>query len=145
MGNKKDLKAYIRYDGSGRVIPGALLLQRFKPKGGGKWHQIGAYECCDPFCTIPVYGEDFITTGVTEVVGGLVFGMETNPFTNPKLEVAMISCDSNPPERIVTFEVTPIIGNVFNYFVPDAILEQSCTIGFRRVCEDNKSGWNIGD
>jgi len=144
MSNKKDLKAYIRYDGTGRVIPGALLLQRFKPKSGGKWHQIGAYECCDPSCLPPVYGEDFIITATTEVVGGLVFAIETNPFTNPTLQVAMVDCDSNPPGRILPLEITLIPGNVYNYFVPDAILDQSCAIAFRRVCEDNKSGWAFG-
>lgn len=46
--NKRINKAYIRYDGNGRVIPGALLLNRFKPTGGGKWHEIPAYECCNP-------------------------------------------------------------------------------------------------
>jgi len=47
MSNKRINKAYIRYDGNGRVIPGALLLNRFKPTGGGKWHEIPAYECCN--------------------------------------------------------------------------------------------------
>lgn len=47
MSNRKDLKAFVRYDGSGRVIPGSLILQRKKPKVGD-WKQIQAYECCDP-------------------------------------------------------------------------------------------------
>lgn len=51
MSNKRINKAYIRYDGNGRVIPGALLLNRFKPTGGGKWHEIPAYECCNPTTT----------------------------------------------------------------------------------------------
>jgi len=46
MANKKDLKAYVRYDGSGRLIPGALILNRFKPQVG-KWEEIPADECCD--------------------------------------------------------------------------------------------------
>jgi hypothetical protein len=40
------LKAYVRYDGSGRVIAGSLILQRFKPKVGN-WQEIPASECCD--------------------------------------------------------------------------------------------------
>ena len=47
MANSKDLKAYVRYDGSGRVVPGSLILRRKMPKVG-KWVQIQAYECCDP-------------------------------------------------------------------------------------------------
>ena len=39
------LKAYVRFDGTGRVIPGSLILQRFKPKVGN-WQEIDATECC---------------------------------------------------------------------------------------------------
>jgi len=47
MSNKKDLKAFVRFDGSGRVVAGSLVLRRKKPKVGN-WHQIQGYECCDP-------------------------------------------------------------------------------------------------
>ena len=40
------LKAYVRYDGTGRVIAGSLILQRFKPKVGN-WVEIDANECCN--------------------------------------------------------------------------------------------------
>ena len=40
------LKAYVRYDGTGRVISGSLILQRSKPKVGN-WQEIDAYECCN--------------------------------------------------------------------------------------------------
>lgn len=45
--NRKDLKAYIRVDGSGRDVAGSLVLRTKKPKNGN-WRQIQAYECCDP-------------------------------------------------------------------------------------------------
>ena len=48
--NRKDLKSYVRYDGSGRIIPGSNILQRKKPKVGN-WKETQAYECCDPFLT----------------------------------------------------------------------------------------------
>lgn len=47
MSNKRDLKAYVRYDANGRIIAGSLILQRFKPKVGN-WQEIQAYECCNP-------------------------------------------------------------------------------------------------
>lgn len=50
MANKKDLKAFVRYDGTGRLIPGSLILQRSKPKVGD-WKEIDAYECCNPTTT----------------------------------------------------------------------------------------------
>ena len=50
MTNKRDLKAFVRYDGSGRVVAGSLILRRQKPKVG-KWSEISAYECCNPTTT----------------------------------------------------------------------------------------------
>jgi len=46
MANNNKLKAFVRYDGSGRVIAGSLILQRFKPKVGN-WVEIDANECCN--------------------------------------------------------------------------------------------------
>ena len=48
--NKRDLKAYVRFDGTGRIIPGSLVLRRAKPKVGN-WKEIEAYECCNPTTT----------------------------------------------------------------------------------------------
>jgi hypothetical protein len=46
--NKRDLKAYVRFDGTGRIVPGSLVLRRSKPKNGN-WKETQAYECCDTF------------------------------------------------------------------------------------------------
>jgi hypothetical protein len=48
--NRKDLKAYVRYDGSGRVVAGSLILRRQMPKVGN-WVEVPAYECCAPTTT----------------------------------------------------------------------------------------------
>lgn len=48
--NKRPLNAYVRYDGSGRVVAGSLVLRRKMPKVGN-WKQLPqdiAYECCYP-------------------------------------------------------------------------------------------------
>jgi hypothetical protein len=44
MGSNQNLKAYVRYDGSGRVVPGSLILRRNKPKVGN-FQQVQGYEC----------------------------------------------------------------------------------------------------
>jgi hypothetical protein len=46
MATNNKLKAYVRFDGTGRVIAGSLILQRFKPKVGN-WKEIPANECCN--------------------------------------------------------------------------------------------------
>ena len=48
--SRKDLKGYIRFDGSGRIVPGSLVLRRKKPKIGN-WLEVPAYECCNPTTT----------------------------------------------------------------------------------------------
>lgn len=44
--NQRPLHAYVRFDGSGRVVAGSLILRRKMPKVG-KWQEIPAYECCN--------------------------------------------------------------------------------------------------
>jgi hypothetical protein len=66
--SRKDLKAYVRFDGSGRVVPSSLILRRSMPKVGN-WKQISAYECCDP---------DFPTTTTTTAIPVSDFRLKTN-------------------------------------------------------------------
>ena len=54
MANRRDLKAYARYDDSGRIIPGSNILRKNEPKNGN-WKELQAYACCntpslDPNC-----------------------------------------------------------------------------------------------
>jgi len=44
--NNNKLKAYVRFDGSGRVVSSSLIVQAFKPKVGN-WKEIDAKECCN--------------------------------------------------------------------------------------------------
>lgn len=143
MAISKKLNAYVRFDGTGRVIAGSLILQRNKPKVGN-WEQINAYECCSPTCLPPIYNEDFIINEVIEGETGITVVIETNPFTNPTLQVAAISCESEPPGRIIPLNIETIAGNIYSYFIPNDILEQTCALGLRRVCVPGFSGWNIG-
>lgn len=50
MATDKKLRAFVRFDGSGRVIPGSLVLRRKKPKVG-RWQEITTYECCNDVTT----------------------------------------------------------------------------------------------
>jgi hypothetical protein len=51
MSNQRLLKAYLRYDDTGRISPGSLVLRGNMPKGRG-WVEVPAYECCNPSVTI---------------------------------------------------------------------------------------------
>ena len=47
MGSNQNLKAYVRYDGSGRVVAGSLVFRKKKPKNG-RWVEIPKNLCCNP-------------------------------------------------------------------------------------------------
>jgi hypothetical protein len=44
--NNNKLKAFVRFDGSGRIVPSSLIVQAFKP-AVGNYKQIDAKECCN--------------------------------------------------------------------------------------------------
>lgn len=88
MSNKKDLKAFVRYDGTGRVISGSLILQRNKPKVGN-WVEIEAYECCN---FVPT------TTTTTTIASCYCYTVE-NP-TEGTLSLAYTPCGETLPLEI---------------------------------------------
>ena len=75
MSNKRDLRAFVRFDGSGRIVAGSLILRKNKPKVG-KWHEIQAYECCN-------YVPTTTTTSTTTVT----------PTTTTTTTAAPIACN----------------------------------------------------
>lgn len=65
MATNNKLKAYVRFDGTGRLIAGSLILQRSKPKVGN-WKEIPANECCNPTTTTTTTAPVTTTTTTTE-------------------------------------------------------------------------------
>lgn len=45
--NKRFLKAYARFDGSGRIVASSTILRKNKPKVGS-WKEVQTYLCCNP-------------------------------------------------------------------------------------------------
>jgi len=45
MSINNGLKAYVRYDGTGRIVPGGPIYSRTKPKNGD-WVEIDSVDCC---------------------------------------------------------------------------------------------------
>ena len=51
MANQRNLKAFVRFDGSGRIVAGSLILRKQKPRVG-RWYEIPAYQCCNDVPTV---------------------------------------------------------------------------------------------
>lgn len=64
MSNQRNLKAFVRFDGSGRVVAGSLVLRKNKPKVG-RWREIQAYECCNYVPTTTTTSSTSTTTTTT--------------------------------------------------------------------------------
>ena len=80
-GNNKRLKAYVRYDGTGRVIAGSLILQRFKPKVGN-WKEITAYECCNETPSTTTTTSTLLTTTTTTSTEAPVYSYRVSTISN---------------------------------------------------------------
>ena len=79
MGNNRRLKAFVRYDGSGRVIPGGPVLRATKPKVGN-WKEINAYKCCNEE-PIPSNCIEFVVNTTDGINFGMQFSSATSEFT----------------------------------------------------------------
>lgn len=71
--NSRPLKAYVRFDGTGRIVPSSLILRRKMPKVG-KWVEIPAYECCNP--TTTTTSSTSTTTTTTTAYPGLYYNAD---------------------------------------------------------------------
>jgi hypothetical protein len=128
MSNKRINKAYVRYDGTGRVIPGSLILNRFKP-AVGNWKETPAYLCCNP--GPPNCMEMDITTqvGVAEDQSDLLFNFYVFESTTSTITVdwgdgtqdsGLIDYENSfyithrYPERGATYTIRVCFGNIEN-------------------------------
>lgn len=60
----RNLRAFVRFDGQGRVVAGSLILRKSKPKVG-RWQEILAYECCNQTSTTTTTASPTTTTTTT--------------------------------------------------------------------------------
>ena len=110
MANRNNrLKAYVRYDGTGRVIAGSLILQRSKPKVGN-WQEIDANECCNyiptttttttteaPVTTTTTSTSSSSTTSTTTTAGPECFRYDVDNQTAGPLDYTYTDCGSEVP------------------------------------------------
>jgi len=95
MANNNKLKAFVRYDGTGRIVPSSLILQRFKPKVGN-WVEIDANECCNyvPTTTTTTSSTTSSTTTTTTTAPGGCFCYTISNETAGTLLYSYTDCGS---------------------------------------------------
>jgi hypothetical protein len=78
------LKAFVRFDATGRIIPGSLILRAQAPKVGN-WTETNAYECCN-----------FSTTTTTTTLDPLCRLFELSNSTGARVVWSGIDCNGEP-------------------------------------------------
>ena len=113
MANSKKLKAFVRYDGSGRVVASSLILRKNKPRVG-RWYQIPEYLCCNG------------TTNTTTTQGG---GVTPNAFIKTYWTSISNSCIGTIEGTLLFYSTSSTIEAGVTVF-SDASLTTPVTEGF---------------
>lgn len=129
--NKRDLKAYVRFDGTGRIVPGSLVLRRTKPKNG-TWKEIEAYECCIPSasCTEP------LLLTITPDEGFFEFGMRVASTNTVKGTIEWGDGTSEAFDFTTSGGVTNYVNHIYStpdYNIKTVKVYFTSTIGFRNL------------
>lgn len=103
MGSNQNLKAYVRYDGSNRVVAGSLIFRRKKPTVG-KWQEIAISECCEyiPPTTTTTSTSSTSTTSTTTTSG-------SGTFTRSFWANAEDACSTTTEGEITFYSASPTL------------------------------------
>lgn len=111
--NQKKLKAFVRYDGSGRVVASSLILRKNKPRVG-RWYEIPEYLCCNG------------TTNTTTTQGG---GVTPNAFIQSYFLNTYNACNSTSDGSLLFYSASTTIQAGITVFT-DAALTIPVTAGY---------------
>lgn len=108
MNNK--LNAYVRFDGSGKIVPSSVILQRSKPKVGN-WKEIYANECCNYTTTT--------TTTLSINICGSIYSNPDNMYLPSKTYIFTGNDVNGYPVYVYTPFEGPIIS--ISYFIVEGV------------------------
>lgn len=103
----KDLKAYVRYDGNGRVVAGSLVFRKKKPKNG-RWVEIPKNICCNP----EPNPSTTTTTTSSITVNAFTVGYWTNPYD---------ACNTTTSGQITVYSTSPVLTSGSTVYIDEAL------------------------
>jgi hypothetical protein len=119
--NNRPLKAYVRYDGSGRAVSSSLIWRKNKPKVGN-WKEVQGYECCNPpSCSIGI------------VVQLRYSVLECTDISSPT-DYRILACNGQLTINTISYEPVPDGYYYDSGAVGTFIVENSVVIGFGAAC-----------
>ena len=149
MTNKRPLKSFIRYDGSGRAVSSSLIWRKNKPKVGN-WKEVQGYECCNGDGGSPLSNTIICTTVDPSELGGQNYIITIQTFDESYF---IFSSNTTPSTPITTYQqfVDFLNANLsflgeFTYVAPNQICLQIRTgdlTNFALQNYPNPLNWNI--
>jgi hypothetical protein len=127
--NNRPLKAFIRYDGSGRAVSSSLIWRKNKPKVG-KWKEVQGYECCNPDVN-PLSDIIICTTVDSETYSQSVIGVIIESLGGTFIFQGFVGNNTSTTyQELVEFLNTnfSFLGQ-FTYSAPDEICLQLSSVG----------------
>ncbi len=132
MANQSKLKAWVRYDGTGRVVTAGPIFQANKPKVGN-WRQINADLCCNP---------NGSTTTTTTAGGG---GVTPTAFVKGYWTGKYNSCNTTTAGNLVFYSASTDVQAGITVF-SDATLTTPVTDGWViQAGPDNMTKYAVGE
>jgi hypothetical protein len=126
--NNRPLKAYVRYDGSGRAVSSSLIWRKNKPKVGN-WKEVQGYECCNPGG-----GSPLSNTTICAVVDEEIIGNATYRISIQGSDTFVFSSFTTPATLVTTYQELVEFLNTnfsflgqFTYSAPNQICLQIST------------------
>jgi hypothetical protein len=140
--NNRPLKAFVRFDGTGRAVSSSLIWRKNKPKVGN-WKEVQGYECCDGGggC-VPQLSDEIVTTGIElppfPFVG--TFSFEIILFSSSCYNFSWsgnVSIDFSNWDDVLTFLNTNFsYFGLFSYTAPNIISLQISSVGPLGSCSN---------
>jgi hypothetical protein len=125
--NKRFLKAYARFDGSGRIVASSTILRKNKPKVGN-WKEVQTYLCCNG--TELFYSlELLINYPVVRIkCNGSVVDSAGFPGTYSDLNELAAALNENSGTAAFGYYVAQSDGSI-KLTVPDSVKNELCSTG----------------
>lgn len=126
--NKRLLKAYARFDGSGRVVPSSTIFRKNMPKVG-KWKEVQEYLCCNGlelFYTPDSY--PIINIQVALYCNGTIVQSEFIMTEVANINELVNALNGDPLASAFGYYAPQSNGSI-KLTVPDAVKQQYCPTG----------------
>ena len=131
MANQRNLKAFVRFDGSGRIVAGSLVLRKNKPKVG-RWYEIPAYQCCNDVPTVLTFDVNLPMNypGVTMYCDEVNVGYEYVQSSTSLTTTAALVDSLNTAENTRQFGTYSVVdSNTIKLTVPLSVKNRLCPNG----------------